>query len=352
MLPYLLLLACVYGITVFGRRYGSPMLGRFALFVTTVALILFAGLRDVSVGTDTINYKRWFDASYDFSDIMRLETDLLFSVLIFLSKSISDSFSLFLILASAIAVVPYVLAIFRMVARYEVGIYLFITLGAYTFVFNGLRQAIAMAITFWAVRFILNKKFAPYAASVAFASFFHLTAVLALPLYLFASAKLRLSRLISILGGAVVLGALANSYLGSVVQLIDPRFAIYTTSAEGGGAVMTVFLVGQAVILTWLRRAIRYDKSKYNALLNIYLLSLVPALVSITASLNPSGVLRLHMYFSSMSIILWPMILEQVDKKNRGFLASIFVLITLLFFIATTTSYSDLTPYMMNMESN
>lgn len=352
MLPYLLLLVCVYTITLFGRRYGSPMLGRLALLVTTVAIILFAGLRDFSVGTDTLNYKRWFDNYYDFFSVFGIETDPLFSVLIFLSKSLSDSFSLFLVLTSAVAVVPYVLAIFRMVARYEVGIYLFITLGAYTFIFNGQRQAIAMAITFWAVRFILSKKFFPYAISVVFASFFHFTALVALPLYYIASAKLRLSRVFSILGVSIILGALVNSYLGPLFQLVDPRFASYAISGEGGGAVMVAFLMVQAMILISLRRIIRYDKSKYNALLNIYLVSLVPALVSTVASLNPSGVLRLHLYFSNMSIILWPMILEQVGKRERGFFAIIFVFITLLFFIITTTSYSDLTPYMINMESN
>ena len=58
---------------------------------------------------------------------------------------------------------------------------------------------------------------------------------------------------------------------------------------------------------------------------NIYLIGLVPALASTLSGVNPSGLLRLHLYFSSVAILMWPMVFLQLRsvsvrahrRKNR-----------------------------------
>jgi len=91
--------------------------------------------------------------------------------------------------------------------------------------------------------------------------------------------------------------------------------------------------------------------SRYARLLNIYLLGLVPALASTLSSVDPSGLLRLHLYFSPMAILLWPMVFQQFGiTATRVLLALGFLAITLSFFVMTTSTFSHLVPYRLNSE--
>jgi hypothetical protein len=83
--------------------------------------------------------------------------------------------------------------------------------------------------------------------------------------------------------------------------------------------------------------------------LNIYLVGLVPVVASVIASVNPSGVLRLHLYFSSTAILLWPMVFRQFRQTPLMAIISLgFMAITMGFFVMTTTTFSHLSPYMVN----
>lgn len=55
MFPYLALLFLTIGFACIGRKFGSPGLGRMAIALSVIFLV-FAGLRDESIGTDTDNY--------------------------------------------------------------------------------------------------------------------------------------------------------------------------------------------------------------------------------------------------------------------------------------------------------
>src|SRR5690606_4484492 len=89
---------------------------------------------------------------------------------------------------------------------------------------------------------------------------------------------------------------------------------------------------------------------RYSRLLNIYLAGLVPALASTISSVDPSGLLRLHMYFSSVAILLWPMAFRQFRTPTlRIVLAACVATVTLIFFVLTTSTFSDLIPYRLSV---
>ena len=104
-------------------------------------------------------------------------------------------------------------------------------------------------------------------------------------------------------------------------------------------------------MLFYFKKQVGHNNIFYGRLLNIYLIGLVPALASVIGSVNPSGVLRLSIYFSHTSILLWPMVFMSFRRlENRVIVTGSFFIIAVVYFILTTSTFSSLTPYQLNSE--
>ena len=352
MTPYLLLLLFVVIVAYIGRRSGSKGVRRISISAVFVALVAFAGLRDYRVGTDTGNYVRMWTFSDSFASVTEQSaTEVGYNFLAWLARSISDSYSVLLLLIAAIVVGCYVPTIVKLTRRYETALFLFITLGVYTFVFNGARQGIAAAICFAAIPFLLERRMIPYLLTVGIATLFHRTAWIALVLYPLASRRVDWRRPALLAAATVVLVVFLQVFVGLAVALLDDKFAAYAVEGEGGGQVLVAFLLGQGVMLYMFKDKVHDPAGHYGRLLNIYLIGLVPALASTVSGVDPSGLLRLHLYFSSVAILLWPMVFLQFRSTElRGLVAFAFICLTLLFFLLTISTFSGLVPYLLNSE--
>lgn len=352
MIPYLLILLFVSSTAYLGRRSGHTFIQRASLCVIGAALVLFAGLRDYRVGTDTGNYVRQFVRSDSFASVAEGRNEIGYHFLSWLARSASDSYATLLLMTATIVVGCYLTTIVKLSKRYETALFLFITLGMYTFFFNGARQGIAAAICFSAIPFLLQRRVWPYMATVAFAVLFHRTALLALPLYFIASPRISTLRLALLAVAAAMIVVFLRVFVSFAAIFFDDKYAAYAEVAEGGGAVMLAFLLGQGVVLVSLQRTIRREQRElYCRLLNIYLIGLVIAVAAVVSSVNPSGLLRLHVYFSSMAILLWPMVFTQFSSTAlRGLISVGFLAVTVAFFVMTTVAFSNLVPYQINSE--
>lgn len=351
MIPYLVLLLFVVVVAYVGRRSGSQGVRRISIGAVMLALIAFAGLRDFRVGTDTGNYVQYFERSESFASLFEQKNEVGYNLLAWVARNFSDSYSVLLLLIAAVVVPCYLSTIVKLTRRYETAFYLFITLGVYTFFFNGARQGIAAAICFIAIRFLLERRLLPYLLTVGLATLFHKTALIALVLYPLASSRVDWRRLAALGAATVVLVVFLQVFVGLAAELLDDKFAAYAEKGEGGGQVWVAFLLAQGVMLYLFKDKVHDPKGHYGRLLNIYLIGLVPALTSTLSGVNPSGLLRLHLYFSSVAILLWPMVfLHFRTTPLRGILALGFVGVTLMFFLLTTSTFSGLTPYRTKSE--
>lgn len=350
MIPYLLLLVFVTTTAYFGRRVGNSVLRKASLAVIGLALTLFAGLRDSRVGTDTGTYVRHFYASDTF-DIVAERQDAGYYLISWFARSLSESYAVLLVLIALIVVSCYLVTIARVVKRYESAIYLFVALSVYTFFFNGARQGLAAAVCFLAIPFLLERRLWPYVALVGVAATFHRTALIALPLYWLAAPQVNWRRLLAVAGATVVVVSFLGVFVDLASRLLSDKFESYAEVGAGGGEVWVAFLVGQGAALYHFKRLVPDPDGWYARLLNIYLIGLVPALASTISGVNPSGVLRLHMYFSPMAILMWPMVFRQFGVTPlRAILSIGFLAVTLGFFVLTTSTFSNLTPYRANAE--
>lgn len=348
MIPYLVLLFVVTGLALVGKRSGHTARAPYISMILLV-LILFAGLRNVSVGTDTGTYRYLFETVYSVDDVWRT-TEIGFNALMVLCAEISTGYAVILTAVALITVSCYVRGILRMTEHYHTALFLFITLGAYTFFFNGARQGIAVSLCFLALPWLLDRRPVPYILMVGVAALFHHTALIALPLYAFAQPRVSWRQLAFLGVGVVTMVAFLTVFVQLAADLLDDKYAAYSEETEGGGVLMTAFLVAQGLLLFFSGKRINNSDIRYARLLNVYLIGLVPVIAAGLSSVNPSGLLRLHFYFSHTAILLWPMLLSRLEKGRRNLLLLVLGVVAVAFFVLTTTTFSDLVPYRFNPE--
>lgn len=149
-------------------------------FVFLVAVIFCGGYM---TGSDWVNYELLYDKC-SVSGLITYPHEKGFYVLMLLFKSIGISFFPFLIICKFwvfFSVTKYLQSQCR---NFYLVFAIFIATDAlFVYVDNPLRFMLALGIIVHAYKYLVNGKFFPYMLIVLFASFFHITSVIMLPIY-------------------------------------------------------------------------------------------------------------------------------------------------------------------------
>lgn len=329
-------------------RVGS----RFFLLTSIILLICLAAYRGQWVGTDTSTYLSFWDKfqNVDFQFENWLFSEPLFVLLQNITRYIADETFLgqevFLGAISTLVCCLTFAAIKQNSVNKTLSFFVFLFLGFYTFHFNGARQAIAIALFLYSIKYILNGNAKKYALIVFVGFLFHKTMLITIPFY-FLFRRDFTPKVVLL----IVLFTFAATYsITSVVEYAseyDERYRGYANSDFDGGGVVSVMFY--TVILLWLYlvgKLNRINSKLYNISLLSMFISVSIGWLSVGLSLNPSGVLRLAYYFTQFMIFALPMsILSFHSKSTRNVLLSLFILCSLCYFYFTTTSFSGLAPY-------
>ena len=340
MFPYLLLLGFVVSWIFLEKK----SLNRKAFWVPFFSLVLFASIRDYSIGTDTSLYTSDFRNQINPNYfIFRDEMEYGYQLLSYTILNFTHNY-FWLFFVSSVIVIGSYLHIFKKISNdYFLSIYIFITFGFYNFYFNGLRQGLAMAITIWAIPYLIEKKLFNFSLLIIVATLFHKSALIMFFMYFIIHLKLKIEyKIASIFLGSFLLSGLVIEYLASE----NERYVAYTTASENAGGYLTlsIFLLF-GVIFYFLNNAKNtFSKMEY-ILLQLYLLGLVFLIPVALLGANPSGPQRLLFYFVWPITILLPTILSKINIKLVYF---IFIVLSGIYFYLRTSRFSNLTPYQIN----
>ncbi|MBQ2661096.1 MAG: EpsG family protein [Clostridia bacterium] len=284
----------------------------FFVFVT-----FFAGLRGVIADTTTYigMFKAWPD-EIALLDIDAIEKDKGFTILSVIFKQfISKDPQAWLMAIAIITMLGIVIPIYKHSPAFGFSAFLFIATTDFTWLFNGMRQFIAVAVIFLAMDFIVDKKFIKYAIIVVLMSFIHGSAILMLPIYFIVQGKPWSTRMwISII--ACVVGIFAFDSLmptfGDMLSETQYDGYIDYMSEDGGGSIIRALVALVPVGFAFYKRkeiAIINDK-RINLAINMSVFNFFCVLL---ASLS-SGIFmgRLNIYFEVYNLILLPWIIKKV----------------------------------------
>ena len=324
---------------------------RLLLYGTLAVMVLFAGLRSAEVGTDAAGYARSFEEGRtelhgDWKEQITDEAGFYY-----LNKFLGFLSSDYVVLFIGIALLTYtclLIAIRRETSDLSIPLFVFITLGLYTFVFNAARQGIAVGIYMLSFKYLFEDgkaSFLKYCAIVLIAALFHKTVIITLPLYFLFRLKFSVNMLVLVALVGALVGALLPWVLAYAATM-EERYALYSTEASGGEMLTLFYVLITLFFILWRDNIDRQYLRKYDVYLNIMLFGTMIYLVvqyyGIYVELT-----RFAAYFQITSIFLWSYIYRS-RKKPKNILSFSIVTGHLVFFYIFCSKMANLTPYMMN----
>jgi hypothetical protein len=176
----------------------------WVLFWFGVWVILVVGGLRFEVGADWFPYKEIFENQNSITDVLEARQEKLFLLLMLGSKRLAENYSVFVLLAFAVAFVPKAVIIRRYSADGCLSLMIYVYTVFMIYDTNGLRYGLAVACVFLMIPCILERKLAGFLVLCAIACGFHLSAVVAVPFYWLARVRMSARSV-----GVVVVGALA-----------------------------------------------------------------------------------------------------------------------------------------------
>lgn len=347
MFPYFIFL--VIAVLIFHFEKKGPKIG-FAAVLTILSMCVFAALRDMSVGTDTGSYVRAFQSFvfpkyHNFKEFITDEPG--YVIIQYLCKLVTNKYWFYLAVVALISYSCIIVAIKKLSLNPVLSLFIFITLGYYTFPFNAARQGIALSIYVLAIPYIINKSFFKYVLIVLLASLFHKTAIVALPLYFFFNLKYSWKTIVIVLIGSILVSAFLPTLL-SYGTSIDSRYAIYQDSGDGG-ELLTLFYVILSLFFICARAIVSSDgKNVYDVYLNMLLCGSTIYTVVILSD-SYIELTRFAAYFQIASIFLWPELFNSNKKVVSVAFMYICIICHLCFFALYLSQMAGLVPYKMNI---
>ncbi|WP_100012075.1 EpsG family protein [Lentibacillus sediminis] len=320
-------LLLVFAFAFFARYFSRPVYAggmamtqmiqpnKLLIFGSMVVLVLIAGLRS-NIG-DTFNYKNIFaDNTFTWEYVLS-EKDIGFGALQMMLKNyVSEDPQIMIFTAALITNVLIVLVLSNYSRMVELSLYVYITGGLFLISMNGIRQMLAAAIAFTAIRFLLHGNFFKYAAVVAFASLFHQSALILLPVYFLvrfkAWSKATFGLIIMVV--LIVIGyETFSSILFTAIE--DTQYANYDDFAEGGANILRVAVELAPLFVAYLgREKLRSVFPNSDIIVNMALISCVFMVVATQEWIFA----RLSIYFQLYQLILisgLPIVFREKDRK-------------------------------------
>lgn len=205
---------------------------------------------------------------------------------------------------------------------FSFSIFLFVVSGdCYSWLFNGIRQFLAVCLVFVASKYLFEKKYFKYIVAVVIASTIHVTALVALFALFFVNAKPWKSKTVLFCAGIIVVIIFADNFLGFLDSLLkDTNYnnVINLFSRTRGTNVLRVLVYSIPVIIAFIyRKAIDNENSSVlNFSINMSLISSGLYILSMFTSGIFVG--RLPIFFSLWNYILLPWEIQRLFRgKNR-----------------------------------
>lgn len=315
------------------KNYGSNRMLYGILLL--LALVLFEGLRDMSVGTDTGGYSRsfmygrgWMGKNYDFSNLKFLLDEPLFALVNRVGLLFSSNYVGLLITAALIHTICAMYSIKENSMNMIASLFAFITLAFYLFGFAAIRQSIALCVYMISFKYLYSRQFWRYCVVVIIAALCHKSVIVAIPVYFLANLRFSKKTIAIISLSGVIIGILMP-YLLEIGSSVEDRYAYYLKNVRGGEMLM-LFAVCLAAFFIYARKDISEDNlTRYDVNLNMVIVS---AVIYVTVFLTKSNteLNRFAMFFQVPSIFLYADYYHSVYKEKRG--SDIpFVVLTIVF---------------------
>ncbi len=298
-------------VTPYGNSIIKP--NKLLVLVVMLSLVLISGLRS-DIG-DTYFYKHSFSINNYTWEFVKTQKDIGFGILQMMLKMYSSDPQILVFTTALITNVLIVSVLYHYSRMIELATYVYITGGLFLVSMNGIRQVFAAAIAFTATKFLIEGDWKKYILVVLFASTFHESALVLIPIYFLVRYKAwsKATLFLLLFAIAIVLGFNQfSSLLFSALQ--DSQYGQYKNFQEGGANIIRVAVNGAPLLIAFLGRdKLRSIFPKSDFIVNMAMIGFVFMVISTKNWIFA----RFSIYFDLYQLILISWIIKLFREKDQ-----------------------------------
>ena len=313
--------------------------------IAILPIILMAGYRNeglLDTGAYAISFRLAPDTLNELPDYLSTKSkdQGFYAFLVIIKSFFTQQKQTFLLIVAAIQGIFICFFYRKYSPRYLFSLFLFVASTDYiAWMFNGIRQFLAVTIIVFATPLLLKKKYIPLILIILFASTFHQSALIMLPIIFLVQGEAWNKRTIIF----IVIILLAIFFIGNFTTFLNDALADtqyknvvsdYQSSGDNGTNPIRVLVYSVPTILAFIYR--KRIKEKTNMLLKICINMSIVSTGLYIVSMFTSGIFmgRLPIYVSLYNYILLPYEIDIIfDGKEQRY-RTIMYIVTCLFYLA------------------
>lgn len=298
---------------VFNGSLVSIKPNKLLVFGTIISFVLVSGLRN-NIG-DTPFYVHTYKIN-DFTwDFIKSQDDIGFGILQMILKRYSDDPQILIFTTALITNVLIIIGLYKYSRLLELSIYIYITGGLFLVTMNGIRQCLATAILFTGTKYLIEGNWFRYIVVVFFASLFHQSALILIPIYFLVRYKAWTKATLILLFGSAIIVLGFNQFSTILFSAIeDSQYGVYSQFSEGGANIIRVIVFAIPLVIAFLgRERLREIYPDSDVIINMAIIGLSFMIISMGNWIFA----RFNIYFELYQIILLSWIVKVFREKDQ-----------------------------------
>ncbi|EJR42453.1 capsular biosynthesis protein [Bacillus mycoides] len=327
----------VFILAFFARYFTVPVTtgttlikpNQFLILIAVLSLVLVSGLRN-NIG-DTYFYMHAYKVAEFNWEYIQNNKDMGFNIFQMILKGYTNDPQAMVFITALITNLLIVLTLYKYSRLIEISLYVYITSGMYLVSMNGIRQYLAAAIVFAATKYIFDGNWKMYALIVLFASTFHQSALVLIPVYFLIRRRAwsGVTFLLLFLAVLIVIGF--NQFTEVLFKAIeDTQYSQYKEFHEGGANILRVAVDSTPLILAYIGKdRLREIFPECDVIVNMALLGTVFMFISTQNWIFA----RFSIYFGLYQLILIAWVIKLFTKKDRKLIYYSILLCYFIYFV-------------------
>lgn len=292
--------------------------------VAAAQWILISGLRDITVGPDTIGYGRAFEnvKMYSWDYVLQLNYDYLFrgletkdpgyTLLTKIFQIFCGDYQVFLIFIAVVFTVPMAIWIYKNSEIPWLSFIIFSTLFYSFFAITGHRQTIATSlVVFIGYKYIKERKLIKFLILSFIAFMIHKSSVIFIVYYFIANIKLSRTYVKIVAVVAVIIIVLGHQIYAPIAMFFGFGEGMIDSEVEAGMTfVFCMLLVCAASFILYKQICARREDARF--LYNAMFLTMITTLLV----MQNQSFMRIQQYFSLFIMLMIPEIVSSLKKRE------------------------------------
>ncbi|MEH7106952.1 EpsG family protein [Bacillus sp. JJ1764] len=316
-------LAIVFILSFFSRYFSVPATevnaavpikpNKLLVFGVLISLVAVSGLRS-NIG-DTYFYKHIYEINNFSWDYIHSQKDIGFGILQRFLKQFSNNPQILILITAIITNILIIAVLYKYSRLFELSMYVYITGGLFLVSMNGIRQCLAAAIVFTGTHFLIKGNFFKFLVIVLFASTFHESALVLIPIYFLVRYKAWSKATFILLFFSIVIVVGFDKFATVLFSAIkDTQYGHYQNFNEGGASSIRVAVSGAPLIIAYIwREKFRRMFPESDFIVNMSVIGFVFMIISTQNWIFA----RFSIYFNLYQLILISWVIKLFNERDQ-----------------------------------